>query len=281
MTSPSSGALNSARISKLSDDSRHSGPTSGSSPDWRIWLGILLTAAWLLLGMNYVSANIGWDNFNQLPADELGSFLEGAFAPLAFLWLVIGYFLQQRELQQNSAALRAQAEEIQRTAEQAVIQSDKMSQTEMHARQQAFLTIAESVAQQLGTISGMLFLSSQAADEAGVVTQDEVNQLFTIRASQDNAVFSRRLLQLGNELSEQDGYALFYGTPIRARHSNHFVFAFERMMRRASELETEEMIRDTLLATAHAFLYSRIKRHQANAPAELADHAVTGLHFNM
>lgn len=231
--------------------------------------------------MNYVSANIGWDNFNQLPADELGSFLEGAFAPLAFLWLVIGYFLQQRELQQNSAALRAQAEEIQRTAEQAVIQSDKMSQTEMHARQQAFLTIAESVAQQLGTISGMLFLSSQAADEAGVVTQDEVNQLFTIRASQDNAVFSRRLLQLGNELSEQDGYALFYGTPIRARHSNHFVFAFERMMRRASELETEEMIRDTLLATAHAFLYSRIKRHQANAPAELADHAVTGLHFNM
>ena len=87
--------------------------------DWRIWLGLSLTIGWLALGATYISTTIGWDNFSSLPAAELGSFLEGAFAPLAFLWLVIGYFLQQKELEQNTDALLAQAEEIQRSAEQA------------------------------------------------------------------------------------------------------------------------------------------------------------------
>ena len=77
--------------------------------DWRIRLGLSLTGAWLVLGVAYLSQSIGWVNIHRLPADELGSFLEGAFAPLAFLWLVIGYFLQQRELQLNSAALQALA----------------------------------------------------------------------------------------------------------------------------------------------------------------------------
>jgi hypothetical protein len=66
------------------------------SPDWRIWLGLGVTTAWLLLGSLYISANLGWLNLHRIPADELGNFLEGAFAPLAFLWLVIGYFLQQK-----------------------------------------------------------------------------------------------------------------------------------------------------------------------------------------
>ena len=91
------------------------------APDWRIWLGLGLTASWLLLGAVYIEQEFGWSNFSHLPAAEMGSFLEGAFAPLAFLWLVIGYFLQRKELEQNTQALRAQSEEIQRTAEQAVI----------------------------------------------------------------------------------------------------------------------------------------------------------------
>ena len=85
--------------------------------DWRIWLGLALSAAWLALGVAYISFGVGWSNVPSLDAATLGNFLEGAFAPLAFLWLVIGYFLQRRELEQNTAALRAQAQEIQRTAE--------------------------------------------------------------------------------------------------------------------------------------------------------------------
>ncbi len=255
----------------------------GKDLDWRIWFGMSLTFGWLLLGFGYVTNTVGWANFTSLPADKLGSFLEGSFAPLAFLWLVIGYFLQKKELQHNSRALQAQAVEIQRTAEQAIIQSEKMAASELHARQETFFKIADGVRQQLGTISGLLFISSQGqgTDASGLVSPEETAKLFELQSSTDNQVFSRKLLQMSLQMDEAESYDLFYGTPIRARHSNHFIFAFERMVRRAAELDTEDMIRDSLLASAHAFMYNIAKRHQANAPEELSDHTKTGLHFNM
>ena len=44
----------------------------------------------------------------------MGRFLEGTFAPLAFLWLVMGYFLQQKELSENTTAIQQQHIEIQK-----------------------------------------------------------------------------------------------------------------------------------------------------------------------
>ena len=115
------------------------------TPDWRIWLGVVVTAGWLLLGILYVGSSIGWSRIGDQPAEVIGNFLEGAFAPLAFLWLVIGYFLQQKELAQNTEALRQQFREIQRTAEQAVKQTETISAQERHARQQIFLQVHELV----------------------------------------------------------------------------------------------------------------------------------------
>ena len=57
-------------------------------------MGLSLTTIWLITGFMYVSNSVGRTGFVNLPVEEVGSFLEGAFAPLAFLWLVIGYFLQ-------------------------------------------------------------------------------------------------------------------------------------------------------------------------------------------
>jgi hypothetical protein len=246
-----------------------------ASANWRIWLGLGLTASWLLLGTIYISSVIGWANFSFLPADQLGSFLEGAFAPLAFLWLVIGYFLQKKELQNNTQALLAQSE-------QAVIQSEKLAASEMHARQEVFLQIARHVRDQLGTIGGLLFLSSQGAAGDGQVTADEMSRLFAQRAAQDPELFSRRLLeihvQLGSSGTRQ--YDLFYGTQIRARHTNNFIFTFERLMRRAEEVDPDFIIRDSLTASSHGLCYRVAKRHQSAAPPELADAAATGIHIN-
>ena len=69
--------------------------TDRSSRDWRIWFGVASTAFWLWLGGLYVTMVVGFGDFVRQPADAIGGFLEGAFAPLAFLWLVIGFFLQQ------------------------------------------------------------------------------------------------------------------------------------------------------------------------------------------
>lgn len=248
--------------------------------DWRIWLGLSLTILWISAGLLYISQVIGWGDFAVLPPELLGNFLEGAFAPLAFLWLVIGYFLQQKELEQNTEALRAQAVEIQRSAEQAVIQSQNLAASELHARQEAFLQVARSVRSQLGAISGLLFISSQGGD-GGSVPPEEVSELFETQGGNDPEVFSRRLLTLHlQENDPQIQFELFYGTQVRARHTNNFIFTFERMKRRAAEVDTENIITDALSASSHGFLYRVMKRHQETAPQEWGDHTKTGTHIN-
>ena len=245
--------------------------------DWRVYLGLGLTAAWLLLGYLYIEFEVGWGGFTSLPAEELGSFLEGAFAPLAFLWLVIGYFLQQEELSQNTAALREQAREIERTTEQAKIQSEKLVESERHARQQAFLGIAQSVNGQLGTIAGLLFISSQSVGNPdGTVTPEEQSVLFATLGT-DTQVFSRRLLEVHIVTeTDQARFDLFYGSEVRARHTNNFIYTFDRLLRRADAADEAGMISDALRNNAHGLIYRIMCRHQQNAPAHLADHLVTG-----
>jgi hypothetical protein len=57
--------------------------------DWRVRLGVGATAVWLVLGALYVGGVVGWTDFVRHRAPELGEFLDGAFAPLAFLCGVI------------------------------------------------------------------------------------------------------------------------------------------------------------------------------------------------
>lgn len=250
--------------------------------NWRIWFGLALTGLWILLGVIYISANTGWSAFATQPPEELGNFLEGAFAPLAFLWLVIGYFLQQKELEQNTAALRAQAEEIHRTAEQAIIQSQNLAASEMHQRQETFLKIADSVRAQLGSIAGLLYLSSQGGTGNNTASQAEIAQLFSNQgAGVDLEAFSRKLMQTHTTLDDpQAQFDLFYATEVRARHTNNFIFTFERMLKRAGDVDMDNIIRDALSASGHGFLYRIAKRHQANAPLEWSDHTKTGTHIN-
>jgi len=252
--------------------------------NWRIWFGLGLTLIWILLGVAYISANIGWSEFVRLPAEGMGNFLEGAFAPLAFLWLVIGYFLQYKELEQNTAALRSQAVEISRSAEQAVIQSANLAASEIHARQEAFLQIAQSVRGQLGSIAGLLFISSQGVGngEGGTVTPEEQAELFSAQGRGiDNEAFSRRLLTTHISLDDPaEQLDLFYGTEVRARHTNNFIFTFERLCDRAAGVDAENMIVDALRASGHGFLFRIMKRHQANAPEQWSDYKKTGTHIN-
>ncbi|MCY4215167.1 MAG: hypothetical protein OXF68_16285 [Gammaproteobacteria bacterium] len=257
-------------------------PSASERFDWRIWLGLVLTGAWLTLGGAYISASIGWGRVGSLDAATLGNFLEGAFAPLAFLWLVIGYFLQRKELEQNTEALRAQSLEIQRTADQAIIQSERMAASERHAHQEAFLRLADTVGNQLGAIAGLLFVSSQGANADGSVSNEEMSKLFSTASAQDPEIFSRRLLEL--HLRESDPgkrLDLFYGTEVRARHTNNFIHTCERLFARAEEVDSDNILRDALMASGHGFVYRVMKLHQANAPRELADMRVTGTHIDL
>ncbi len=240
--------------------------------DWRVWLGLSLTFGWLVLGYVYLDTTVGWDRFRHLPIDIIGNFLEGAFAPLAFLWLVIGYFLQQRELAQNNDVLRS-------SVLQAEIQSEKMAANEMHARQETFLRVSQRVHQQLGTIAGFLYISSQGAGADGTVTNEEQSQLFAQLSQGESEVFSRRMLVTHLTLPIEARSQLFYGTPVRARHSNTFIYTFERLIARAKEVDPDGMICDALFSTSHGMIYNIAKRYQAEAPSDLADPKRTGLNI--
>jgi hypothetical protein len=245
--------------------------------DWRVWLGLSLTFGWLLLGIVYLETTVGWDKFVKLRIDTLGSFLEGAFAPLAFLWLVVGYFLQKDGLARNTEALQHQLREIQRSAEQAVIQSQTIAAAEVHARQETFLKIAQNVRAQLGTITGLLFISSQGSAGDGRVSLEDQSRMFAQLSMNDSEVFARRMLEVHIALGDDTKrYELFYGTEVRARHSNNLIFYFERLLARAREVDQDGLITDSLLTSAHGMVYRLAKRHQSNAPSEFADGERTG-----
>lgn len=70
----------------------------------------ILTVAWLVVLGAIVFSN--WNAMAEMAPNEWGDFLAGSFAPLAFMWLVFGYFLQGRELKLNREALMLQAEEL-------------------------------------------------------------------------------------------------------------------------------------------------------------------------
>lgn len=241
----------------------------GSGPDWRIWLGLTVTTTWLVLLSLYVSNGIGWTNIGNAPIQTLGNFLEGAFAPLAFLWLVIGYFLQKKELMQNTDAIKMQYVEIQKSAEQAVIQSEAIRASEMHARKQSFLQTAESVKQQLGAIAAFLFLSSQGgAGDNGQVSEERIAELWGSLNNTDPEGFSRSLLQMRFSKGERYAYKLLYGTEIRTRHTDSFIFNFERLLKNAIEADEDGLIRDALLGGAHGRLYLWMTLYKETPPAD-------------
>ncbi len=57
----------------------------------------------------------------SMPLNEVGDFLAGAFGPVAFLWLVLGFLQQGDELRQGTEALKLQATELKNSVEQQTI----------------------------------------------------------------------------------------------------------------------------------------------------------------
>lgn len=69
----------------------------------------LVTILYLWIVCNLV---INLEELKALKLNEKGDFLAGIFSPLAFLWLIFGYYQQGLELQQNTIALKRQATEL-------------------------------------------------------------------------------------------------------------------------------------------------------------------------
>lgn len=75
-----------------------------------VWWAGHLTAIYIGLVILVMASR--FDELLALPLNSLGDFSAGAFGPVAFLWLVLGYKLQGDELKASSTALEAQVSEL-------------------------------------------------------------------------------------------------------------------------------------------------------------------------
>ena len=231
--------------------SRNKFMTFVSDRDWRIWLGIVVTIIWIAGGIVYVAWATANHPDQRLTLEIVGSFLEGAFAPLAFLWLVLGLFMQQRELANNTEALR-------KTSEQSEMQTHAIAATEMNARQETFFKIQESVRYQLGGISGMLYVSGLGPVGSGRFDREQMDEYFSQTGAGDHELFARLFISM-NYLEEGGLEELLYGTEIRRRHSRNYMHTFERILRLARNCDVDGIIEDTLKQSAQGLLYRRMR----------------------
>ena len=219
---------------------------------WLLWLGLSLTAFWVAMQLYYIVNIVGFRHFVDEGPPSVGGFLEGAFAPLAFLWLVVGFFLQREELQRSSRAIDLQYQEMRRASEHAEVQARAIAGSEMHARQEAFLRLAQLIHQQLATSLGLLFMSSQMPAFGGTVPNEELAAMWTQLGNGDAFVFARGIMGAhfrGD--GAQDTWALLWSTPIRARHSENFIRIFDRMIERARGCDVDGLLVETLLGSTH------------------------------
>lgn len=87
-----------------------------NSKAFKYWAAVGVATIYLLIIFHWFNVSI--EGLQKLPANELGDFLAGTFAPLAFMFLILGYIQQGEELQQNTEALKLQADELRNSVEQ-------------------------------------------------------------------------------------------------------------------------------------------------------------------
>lgn len=79
-------------------------------------IGLALSGLYVVALVFYLV--VQGQNPANLELNELGDFLGGVSSPLAFLWLVLGFFQQSREIRLSSRALHLQAREMQRSVDE-------------------------------------------------------------------------------------------------------------------------------------------------------------------
>ncbi len=86
-----------------------------------IKLGLWLTLGWGAAMFLYLDWLLPWNDLKSI--EKLGSFLQGAFAPLAFGWFIIAVFQQQEELAMNRLELKHSIDEFRAQTKQFELQT--------------------------------------------------------------------------------------------------------------------------------------------------------------
>ena len=212
--------------------------------DWRVAFGLTITVVWISSGLFCLVSVVGLISFVSLPTADSGSFLGGAFAPLAFLWLVIGHFKHQNEITANTKAIG--------------IQEQSARRLEVHSQRDSYFKLLDLVQDQLGSVAGFHYMSVCGPTGSGEISGEEFAEQRNQASNGDPSWFVRKMIGLA--VSNRDDPAkleeIFYGTEIRTRHSNNFTTTFAKLEKAAKAVDTDDMVHDALLyGSACGILY--------------------------
>jgi hypothetical protein len=227
----------------------------GQGLDWRIVFGLAVTTIWIGGGLFYLSSVVGWENLLDLPTADIGSFFEGAFAPLAFLWLVIGHFMQQKEITANTRAMSMQERTTRRL--------------ELHSRRDSYFKLLTLVQDQLGSIAAFHFISLFGPTGNQTVTAEEFAGLRSEAGKGDPMLFVRRMISAVVERRDDPAAVqdLLFGTDIRKRHAETFCRTFDRLLTSAESVDEDGMLREALMEGSAAGYWYRIIRFASGEDA--------------
>lgn len=88
-------------------------------------IGWWITSGWFLFV--FIFSCQSDHSFWGLRLNEFGDFLAGSFAPIAFLWFVLAFFQQSKELKQNTNILSLQKDELKLTRKEMAAQSEQLA----------------------------------------------------------------------------------------------------------------------------------------------------------
>ena len=238
------------------DDDGNSSSSRLPNRRWLLRLGVVLTTIWILGGLVYLIFIDGGVSFADQSAAAIGGFLEGFFAPLAFLWLVIGLFIQQRELASNTEALK-------QTNLNSAKQTEVLAATELRARQSAFFQIAENVRRQTGNLAGLILRSLETEQGVKVVSDDEMVKHWMEHQSGQYEIFPALLSDPAEQFSAA-GFSpsdIYYGTAERARSTSEYIKSFRGLTELAKDCDDDGTIMRTITQTPHGQVYATMLEH--------------------
>jgi hypothetical protein len=117
--------------------------------------------AWCLVWVS--GLYLRWNKFEKLKWNEIGDTAAGFASPLAFLWLVVGYYLQREELALQRKELKENRTVLSEQKEQMALQADAISANEQHARRDTFFRMLDFVRHEMAMRAAHLYANLRSA----------------------------------------------------------------------------------------------------------------------
>jgi len=219
--------------------------------DWRILVGIVISVVWLFILSFFLYQKMSGQQFLDLPLDQIDGFLSGAFSPLAFIWLIIGFFMQQSEIVENSKNIERQAE---------------------HSNLDNFLKMSDIVYRHLGVITAYLYISCREEIQESLDKPIDIDDKWARSGNGDYGIFARGLVRyrFDEDGRPRDMQKIYLSTEIRQKHTSNYTRIFEGLLVKAKNSDCTGSLYDALTeGTIWGILYRMINEVKAEAENEI------------